>query len=184
VLTDRHIVKMPLVYINMKISIQEKQDIEFKEKWHDKYLEWVCGFANAKGGKILIGVNDNKEIIGVRNSKKLLEGILSKIKDYAGGVQIDFFKVKPTDQATDQVTQHADSEATSQIIKNILSKLELYPLSLKGMIEISGLKDRIHFNNTYLKKMLDAELIEMTIPDKPKSPNQKYKITSKGKSLL
>ena len=24
--------------------------VEYKELWHDKYLEWICGYANAKGG--------------------------------------------------------------------------------------------------------------------------------------
>ena len=68
----------------MKISTPEKQDIEFKEAWHDKYLEWVCGFANAKGGKIYIGVDDNQEIVGLKNSKKLLEDIPNKVKSLLG----------------------------------------------------------------------------------------------------
>ena len=36
-------------------SEQESQNVEWKETWHDEYLKWVCGFANAKGGKIYIG---------------------------------------------------------------------------------------------------------------------------------
>ena len=28
----------------------ENQNVEYKESWHDKYLEWNCGYANAKGG--------------------------------------------------------------------------------------------------------------------------------------
>ena len=28
----------------------EQQNIEYKQSWHDDYLKWVCGFANAQGG--------------------------------------------------------------------------------------------------------------------------------------
>ena len=27
-----------------------KLNVEYKESWYDKYLEWICGYANAKGG--------------------------------------------------------------------------------------------------------------------------------------
>jgi ATP-dependent DNA helicase RecG len=30
----------------------EQQNIEYKQSWHDDYLKWVCGFANAQGGQI------------------------------------------------------------------------------------------------------------------------------------
>ena len=50
----------------------ESQNIEWKESWRDEYLKWICGFANAQGGKIYIGCNDDGEIVGVENSKKLL----------------------------------------------------------------------------------------------------------------
>ena len=33
-----------------KIKPKECQNVEYKRSWHDKYLEWVCGFANAQGG--------------------------------------------------------------------------------------------------------------------------------------
>ena len=62
----------------------ESQDIEYKESWRDEYLKWVCGFANARGGKIYIGVRDDGEVIGVPDSKKLLEDIPNKIKDTIG----------------------------------------------------------------------------------------------------
>ena len=62
----------------------ETQNIEYKESWRDEYLKWVCGFANARGGIIYIGVRDDGEIIGVPDSKKLLEDIPNKIKDTMG----------------------------------------------------------------------------------------------------
>ncbi len=50
----------------------ESQNIEWKESWHDEYLKWICGFANAQGGRIYIGADDNGTIIGIESSKKLL----------------------------------------------------------------------------------------------------------------
>ena len=62
----------------------ESQNIEFKESWRDEYLKWICGFANAQGGSIFIGVNDKKEVVGVENSKKLMEDIPNKVRDVLG----------------------------------------------------------------------------------------------------
>jgi ATP-dependent DNA helicase RecG len=62
----------------------ESQNIEWKESWRDEYLKWICGFVNAKGGKIIIGKDDKGNIIGVKNSKKLLEDIPNKVRDILG----------------------------------------------------------------------------------------------------
>lgn len=64
--------------------MQENQNIEWKENWKDEYLKWICGFANASGGSIIIGKNDNGEIIGLSNSRKLLEDISNKARDILG----------------------------------------------------------------------------------------------------
>ncbi len=39
--------------------MKEKQNTEWKSAWHDDYLKWICGFANAQGGKLVIG-KDNE----------------------------------------------------------------------------------------------------------------------------
>lgn len=65
----------------------ESQNIEYKESWRDEYLKWICGFANAQGGRIYIGVNDKKEVIGLPNAKKLMEDIPNKIVNYLGIVE-------------------------------------------------------------------------------------------------
>lgn len=62
----------------------ESHNIEYKESWRDEYIKWVCGFANAQGGIILIGINDKGVATGVADSKKLLEDIPNKIKDILG----------------------------------------------------------------------------------------------------
>ena len=68
----------------MKIYQDESQNIEYKESWNDKYLEWICGFANAQGGKIVIGVNDCHKVVGVNDSKRLMEDIPNKIVTHLG----------------------------------------------------------------------------------------------------
>ncbi len=62
----------------------ESQNIEYKESWRDEYLKWICGFANAQGGTIYIGVNDSGKVVGVQNAKKLMEDIPNKIQSGLG----------------------------------------------------------------------------------------------------
>ena len=65
----------------------EKHNVEWKEVWKDEYLNWICGFANAQGGTIYVGIDDSGNIIGLKNSKKLLEDIPNKIKNAMGIIQ-------------------------------------------------------------------------------------------------
>lgn len=62
----------------------ESQNIEYKESWRDEYLKWVCGFANAQGGTIYIGIDDAGKVVGVQNIKKLMEDIPNKIQSGLG----------------------------------------------------------------------------------------------------
>lgn len=55
--------------------------MERKESWRDEYMKTICAFANTSGGALEIGKKDNGEIIGVANTKKLLEDIPNKIKN-------------------------------------------------------------------------------------------------------
>ncbi|MCK5681454.1 HTH domain-containing protein [bacterium] len=52
--------------INTPQNLQESQSIEWKESWQDEYLKWICGFANAQGGRTHIGKNDSGKVIGGR----------------------------------------------------------------------------------------------------------------------
>ena len=64
--------------------MHETQNIEYKSSWRDEYLKWICGFANANGGTIFIGKNDNGETVGVPDAKKLLEDSPNKVRDVLG----------------------------------------------------------------------------------------------------
>ena len=39
----------------------ETQTIEYKQTWRDDFLKEICGFANAQGGTLYIGIADNGE---------------------------------------------------------------------------------------------------------------------------
>jgi len=62
----------------------ETENIEYKPSWRDEYLKVVVAFANADGGELIIGVDDNGNPIGVKKSKKLLEDIPNKIRNKLG----------------------------------------------------------------------------------------------------
>ena len=65
-------------------SKSESQDVEFKKTWRDEYLQWVCGFANAQGGTLYIGIDDKGNLVGVEKAKKLAEDIPNKIVSLMG----------------------------------------------------------------------------------------------------
>ena len=54
------------------------------------------------------------------------------------------------------------------------------PLSKAEIAEHCGYKNTKNFTQKYLRPLLDSEMLKMTLPDKPKSKNQKY-IAIKGK---
>ena len=64
--------------------MKESQNIEWKQSWRDEYLKWICGFANAQGGKIYIGKDDSGNVSGLSNAEKLLEDLPNKIRDGLG----------------------------------------------------------------------------------------------------
>ena len=39
---------------------EENQTVEYKQSWHDKCMEWICGDANAKGGTLVAAVDSSE----------------------------------------------------------------------------------------------------------------------------
>ncbi len=70
------------------MSPQEDQHTEWKESWRDEHLKWICAFANADGGTLHIGRNDQGKVVGLKNAKKLLEDIPNQARDILG-VMVD-----------------------------------------------------------------------------------------------
>ena len=73
------------------------------------------------------------------------------------------------------------AQVTAQVERLLLiMNGEMDRESLQQALEISH---REYFRLNYLIPALEAELIELTIPDKPKSSKQKYRLTHKGMNL-
>ena len=52
----------------------ESQHTEWNASWRDDYLRWVCGFANAEGGVLLIGRDDRGRAVGLPDARHLPQG--------------------------------------------------------------------------------------------------------------
>jgi hypothetical protein len=81
------------------------------------------------------------------------------------------------EQDKEQVKEQDKEQVTIQDLIQFCS----VPRSRKEMQEFMGLAGRRNFSEKYIKPLLRAGKIEMTVPDKPNSRNQKYqKMNSEG----
>jgi len=69
-------------------------------------------------------------------------------------------------------------------VQRLLLTLKDGEKSSGDLRKILNIKHRPTFRDNYLHPALDAELIKMTIPDKPGSRMQKYRLTDKGRDFL
>jgi len=79
--------------------------------------------------------------------------------------------------------QGPDKDRTSrQLVPDMLRLLDFCKeeQSVKDMMAFIGLRHSETFLKNYLQPLIRNELVTMTIPDKPKSPKQRYIITAKG----
>ena len=63
-----------------EIKKGEGQDVEFKRSFQKEVIASVVAFANAKGGKVFIGVSDKGEITGIELQKESLQDWINQIK--------------------------------------------------------------------------------------------------------
>ena len=116
------------------------------------------------------------------------DAIIQSAKDGQGTIFIEFMlktifeKIKEIGGVTDQ-----DSDQVTDQVKRLLVSFEAALGKAFGASELMaavGLSHRPTFRQNYLSPALADGLIEMTIPDKPNSRNQKYRLTAKGENCL
>jgi ATP-dependent DNA helicase RecG len=82
---------------------------------------------------------------------------------------------EPTEQLTEQLTEQ---------VKHLLAGLKDEPLGGRDAMQALGLRHRPTFLYNYLQPAIDTGFVEMTQPESPKNPTQKYRLTAKGKAVL
>jgi len=56
----------------------ESESIEFKTSFGKEVIESIVAFSNSKGGKVIVGVNDKKNIAGITVSDESIQTWLKK----------------------------------------------------------------------------------------------------------
>ena len=91
----------------------------------------------------------------------------------------------PTPQGTHQDTPQGTPQDTAHETERVRLLVSLLngTMSRSQLQEALKLRDRKNFRSVYLMPAIEAGLIEMTIPDKPTSMNQRYRRTAAGEAL-
>lgn len=91
-------------------------------------------------------------------------------------------KKHPKQAATD-TTEQATEQVTEQV-KRLLAVLKSKELGRGKAMQALGIKHRPTFLYDYLRPALSDGLIEMTQPDSPTSPTQRYRLTESGRMVM
>jgi len=86
-------------------------------------------------------------------------------------------------EVSETSTEHVTEHVTEQV-RSLLLCLKTKPLGRRDAMVCIGLSSRPTFVYDYLKPAIQAGFVEMTQPDSPKSPTQKYRLTAKGMTFL
>ena len=83
-------------------------------------------------------------------------------------------------------SRHPVSTQLAPSVENV-DRLILFcsePRSFAELMSFMDVTDRTKFRRKYIHPLLEAGILEQTIPNKPKSQNQKYQLTAKGLGIL
>ena len=108
------------------------------------------------------------QVIQLHATKELCRNFMRVVFPYA-------YLVNP--QAREQAREQVREQVTSVVLK---IKNEMSVVEIMASLELKG---RRNFLQNYLQPALASGFIEMTQPESPKSPTQKYRLTARGKTL-
>jgi Fic family protein len=117
----------------------------------------------------------------IRNRQEEYYNVLAASDHSADSTTFVDFMLKAIKEALDEVvTTDQVSDQVNDQVKRVLQVLRNGELSALDLMKALELSHRPTFRNNYLHPAMKNGFIEMTIPDKPNSRIQKYRITSKG----
>ena len=150
---------------------RRKGPITLASHYHVQKNPLISGFFQQLGWADEIGS-------GIVNVNRYLPKYDTKGK--AEFFEDEIFKTVISLGGTPQATPQArEEERTNAILE--------YCREARSMSEIQKqlkIKDRKYFRREIIAPLVKNKILELTIPDKPNSPNQKYRATTHGKALL
>ena len=85
------------------------------------------------------------------------------------------FMLDRIDEVLDRVIAQENGGSQTEQVKRLLTAMEYdTPYTAAALMRLLGLKSRDALRNNYLNPAIEEGLIQMTVPDKPTSRNQKY----------
>jgi len=149
-------------------------------------MQSLCAFLNGSGGIVSIGVGPDGRLMGqdVSDATQQKIAAASPFFEERQGFLVVTFKAAIV-EATERISL---APVTAPVTAPVLRLLEL--LFSKGnlgnaeILALLGLKNRRRMRETYIAPAMHAALIEYTIPDKPRSSKQKYRLTAMGREVL
>lgn len=104
--------------------------------------------------------------------------------DEAGVVTVTFkVDVVPDAVQGPSRDQVGTKSGLSEVQVHIL-EISMVPKSIQELMAPAGRTNRTKFRDQVLAPLLDAGLLEMTSPDKPRSSRQQYRTTAAGRAAL
>jgi ATP-dependent DNA helicase RecG len=97
------------------------------------------------------------------------------------GVTVTFTALEATQQDTQQDNPHVTQHVTPHVSR-LLGAVG-GEKSRAELMQAINIRDRVHFAESCLHPALELGAVEMTQPDKPRSVNQRYRLTPLGKTI-
>jgi ATP-dependent DNA helicase RecG len=101
-----------------------------------------------------------------------------EFEEIGGGFRVTAYRMAEKTTEPKQVNPQVSTE-----VGRLLSAC-VTPKSRDELQRVLGLSDKKHFRAAYLKPSLEKGLIELTVPDKPRSRLQRYRLTEAGRAIL
>ena len=215
----------------------EGKTLEFKRDLSSSkpILKTLVAFANTAGGRLIIGITDDHQLIGVDDpltEEDIKQGIskvrntviarvfreLHLIEQWGTGVRRIFSEakalglpepqlietgmrvrfiipllepitlsrnIKPVEEQIESRPElQLESQINSALAAKVLLKLRHQDAGKSALAQHLGHKSVSGELKKQIKRLLDLDLIEMILPDKPNSRLQKYRLTTKGLELI